>query len=115
MTDTRDELATEVIDIYAEPENFPREDASEHAEKILRLIDEAVAARDAEIREALVSDDWLDNMYCALEDGMYWDDSVHPIPDGDEWAYEKLPFHVLVEEMEKRLDDIGLAEKGAER
>ena len=53
---TRDELVTEVIDIYAEPENFPREDASDHAEKILRLIDDAVATRDEEIVELLLSD-----------------------------------------------------------
>ena len=65
---TRDELVTEVIDIYAEPENFPREDASEHAENILRLIDDAVAARDAEIRERL--DLIYDEVRCENTDGM---------------------------------------------
>lgn len=82
-----------------------------HLDVIENHMDSIRADERRRIREALLSSEWLTMLHGALQEGMYWDDSVLPIPDPDEYAHECLPYSVLEDEMRALVAAIGLTEE----
>ncbi len=106
-------LVEELAKVFRFRRNDMRPDIRHRVLPIIeRFLDAARADERKRIREALLAPDILEPLHRKLTDGFEWDDSVFPIPDPDEYAYEFLPYGVLEHELQAALAAIGLTEEG---
>lgn len=87
-------LIREVVDTYAEPENFPRSHVSPLAESILQLIDDARADErkdvHADIAARAMSDEVVEAVTSARHGNAIWNFEGTTVAEGEEGSDEEI-------------------------